>query len=159
MTFDKAGIDLAGQELRMRCDPRQKLEISPNPEHRSLGEGAAQMDESRRTIFSPGNDLGDHRIVERRHRVALPHTGIDPGEFGRREAQSMQGPGLRQKSALRILGIEPCLDRMPVEDEVLLAKRERLAGSDPDCHSTRSSPVTASVTGCSTWRRVFISMK
>lgn len=26
------------------------------------------------------------------------------------------------------------------------------------CHSTRSSPVTSSVTGCSTWRRVFISM-
>ncbi len=27
------------------------------------------------------------------------------------------------------------------------------------CHSTRSSPVTSSVTGCSTWSRVFISMK
>ncbi len=27
------------------------------------------------------------------------------------------------------------------------------------CHSTRSRPVTYSVTGCSTWRRVFISMK
>ena len=27
------------------------------------------------------------------------------------------------------------------------------------CHSTRSRPVTASVTGCSTCRRVFISMK
>ncbi|CAM5431261.1 hypothetical protein SGRIM128S_08675 [Streptomyces griseomycini] len=27
------------------------------------------------------------------------------------------------------------------------------------CHSTRSSPVISSVTGCSTWRRVFISMK
>ena len=27
------------------------------------------------------------------------------------------------------------------------------------CHSTRSRPVTSSVTGCSTWSRVFISMK
>ena len=27
------------------------------------------------------------------------------------------------------------------------------------CHSTRSIPVTISVTGCSTWRRVFISRK
>ncbi len=27
------------------------------------------------------------------------------------------------------------------------------------CHSTRSSPVTSSVTGCSTWSRVFISKK
>ena len=26
------------------------------------------------------------------------------------------------------------------------------------CHSTRSVPVTSSVTGCSTWSRVFISM-
>ena len=28
-----------------------------------------------------------------------------------------------------------------------------------NCARTRSAPVTASVTGCSTWRRVFISRK
>ena len=27
------------------------------------------------------------------------------------------------------------------------------------CHCTRSTPVTSSVTGCSTWMRVFISRK
>ncbi|MFD2397606.1 hypothetical protein ACFSVJ_13745 [Prauserella oleivorans] len=27
------------------------------------------------------------------------------------------------------------------------------------CSATRSTPVTTSVTGCSTWMRVFISMK
>jgi hypothetical protein len=27
------------------------------------------------------------------------------------------------------------------------------------CHFTRSTPLTISVTGCSTWMRVFISMK
>jgi hypothetical protein len=27
------------------------------------------------------------------------------------------------------------------------------------CSATRSTPVTSSVTGCSTWMRVFISMK
>ncbi len=33
-----------------------------------------------------------------------------------------------------------------------------LAGDDA-CHSTRSRPVIISVSGCSTYKRVFISMK
>ena len=62
----------------------------------------------------------------------MPHAGIDPSEFRRRKAQPVQGAGLRQKPALRVLGIEPRLDRMPVQGEVRLADRQRLAGRDPE---------------------------
>jgi hypothetical protein len=43
--------------------------------------------------------------------------------------------------------------------QLLLQQRQRLAAATRSCHSTRSSPVMASVTGCSTCSRVFISMK
>ena len=71
----------------------------------------------------------------------------------------MQRPGRRQEALARVLGVEPRLDR-----------RGRSWRSGPgvsgrgspeatrSCHSTRSRPVIASVTGCSTCRRVFISM-
>ena len=43
----------------------------------------------------------------------------------------MQHPGLRQKIALGILGVEPRLDRMAGRRQILLAPRQRLAGGDP----------------------------
>ena len=60
----------------------------------------------------------------------------------------------------RRLGAQPHLDRVPVEFARPPARRG--SGSPRatrSCHSTRSSPVTHSVTGCSTCSRVFISMK
>jgi hypothetical protein len=47
----------------------------------------------------------------------------------------------------------------PCDAQLVLLQRQRLALATRNCHSTRSSPVMASVTGCSTCRRVFISMK
>ncbi len=79
-------------------------------------------------ILAPGDDLGDHRVVERRHRVALPHPGIDPGDLRRRETQPVQRPGLRQEVALGVFGVKPRLDRMAVPDQILLMPRQCLAG-------------------------------
>ncbi len=47
----------------------------------------------------------------------------------------------------------------PVRVMSSCAKGSRSPAATLSCHSTRSRPVTNSVTGCSTWRRVFISMK
>ncbi len=86
MALDKAGIDLGRGELRVGGDPREKAEIGRDAEHRSLGEGAAQPAKRRRAVLSPDDDLGDHRIVERRYRIPLPHAGIDAGDLRRRAA-------------------------------------------------------------------------
>ncbi len=47
----------------------------------------------------------------------------------------------------------------PVRRTSSCAKGSGSPDATRSCHSTRSRPVISSVTGCSTWRRVFISMK
>ena len=108
-----------------------------------------------------GDDLGDHRIVEGRDLVAFARRRNRRARLPRSGARCATSlPGRRQEALLRVFGIEPRLDRMAVDRE--LAPASSGSGSPAAtriCHSTRSSPVIASVTGCSTCRRVFISMK
>ena len=48
----------------------------------------------------------------------------------------------------------------PVTADVVLAERQRLARGDAELELAPGRvPVTSSVTGCSTWSRVFISRK
>jgi hypothetical protein len=59
-----------------------------------------------------------------------------------------------------MLGVDAALDGVAANLEL----RGRIASSRSpaamrNCAFTRSTPVIASVTGCSTWMRVFISMK
>ena len=68
------------------------------------------------------------------------------------------GPG-RRPEGVRVLGVDAAFDGVPVEADVLLAERQRRAGRDPDLLDDEVEPVIISVTVCSTWRRVFISMK
>jgi hypothetical protein len=60
---------------------------------------------------------------------------------------------------LRVLGVDAHLDGVPVHAHVLLPERDALAGGDPQLRLHQVEPVTISVTGCSTWIRVFISEK
>jgi hypothetical protein len=48
---------------------------------------------------------------------------------------------------------------MAAQDDILLAVAQGLPPAIRICSFTMSTPVTISVTGCSTWTRVFISMK
>ena len=67
--------------------------------------------------------------------------------------------GLRQEVLRRILGAQPRLDRVSGKRISDCCRVKRSPRATRSCHSTRSKPVTASVTGCSTCSRVFISMK
>ena len=49
----------------------------------------------------------------------------------RRPAHERRRAGLRQEPAERVLGVDPGLDRVAVEAQVVLAERQRLAGGDP----------------------------
>src|SRR5271166_2419645 len=116
----------------MRGDPRQKIAVGHDTERRGLGESAAQQGYNRLAILAGNDDLSDHRVVEWRDGIALPYAGIDARDLRRRKPQLMQHPGLRQKPALRVFGVEQGLDRVSAQNEVLLAERHRLAGRDPD---------------------------
>ena len=50
------------------------------------------------------------------------------GEGGRRPPHQLGGAGLRQEPAEGVLGVDPGLDRVPLDGDVLLGEAERLAG-------------------------------
>ena len=103
--------------------------------------------------------LGDHRIVEGRHLAARLDAGIDAhalacGKFAAppacRSTAGSRARDPRHKAAPRPRGRRARTSSCVSGSFSPAATR--------NCHSTRSSPVIASVTGCSTCSRVFISM-
>ena len=101
--------------------------------------------------------LGDHRIVVRRDRAALLDAGIDTHAVGEiaapaacRSTAETRAPDPRHRCAPRRRG--------PASGTASCVSGSFSPAAIRNCHSTRSSPVIASVTGCSTCSRVFISM-
>ena len=103
------------------------------------------------------DQLGDHRIVVRRDLAARLDAGVN-ADTGRaiaaprscRSTAESRCRDPRHKAAPRRRGRRGA--PAPVSSGKLSPAATR------NCHSTRSRPVTASVTGCSTCSRVFISM-
>ena len=107
-----------------------------------------------------GDDLGQHRVEAGADHGAGDEARVHPDAGAGRSARAgRHGAGRGQEAAVGVLGVDAGLDGMAVEADL----RPGSSGSGApaatsSCHSTRSMPVTASVTGCSTWSRVFISM-
>ena len=159
MAIDEAGIELPGAKLRMRDQRLEECRIGVRPDHDGLAERGRKPRERLLAIAAVRDHLGDHRIVIGRDHRARFDAGIDPHALACRQFQRRELAGRRQEAALRILGIKPRLGGVAVDR----ARRVCASGSlspaaTRNCSSTRSSPVIASVTGCSTCSRVFISM-
>ena len=116
---------------------------------------------SRSSAASPcrpvGDELGDHRVVVGRHLAARLDAAVDADIVAAIAAQQSCRSTAESRS------------RDPPH-RCALRRRDHRSGLAPgsaadfspaatrNCHSTRSSPVISSVTGCSTCSRVFISM-
>jgi hypothetical protein len=79
----------------------------------------------------------------------------DPRSAGGHEAGDRAGGG--QEPAAGVLAVDAELEGVPARRRV--GEGERQAVGDAELLATRSTPVTSSVTGCSTCRRVFTSRK
>ena len=110
-------------------------------------------------VATMDDQLGQQRIVVRRHPVAGIQVAVHSHALALRPFQALHGAGAGEEIARRVFGVDPHLQRRAVQANVLLAPGQRLAGGDAQHGLTRSMPVTISLTGCSTWIRVFISMK
>ena len=71
----------------------------------------------------------------------------------------MDGAARWQKTGGHVLGVEARLHRVATQHHLFLGEGSGLPSATASCQATRSWPVMASVTGCSTCNRVFISMK
>ena len=106
------------------------------------------------------DQLGQQRIVVDRDLAPLDDAAVDANARARRLAVEQQRAGLRQEAVRGILGVDAALDGVAALRRARPAPRQRLAGGDDAAaRCTRSTPVTHSVTGCSTCSRVFISRK
>ena len=118
--------------------------------------------ERRRPVGGVGDHLGEHRVVvaaDRRCPRRVRESTRTPvaRRLVERRAPS---PPVGRKPRAGILGVDAGLDGVPGQRDVVLRRSEQLLpAAMRSCRSTRSRPVTSSVTGCSTCRRVFISMK
>ena len=97
--------------------------------------------------------------------VSKPESTPDAVAVAAVELASRRDLERRQPAALRLLVVRPGPRRRAAprsRARAALGALERRAARPrrrASCSSTRSTPCTASVTGCSTWSRVFISRK
>ena len=133
---------------------RRKPTFVARPRIAVLGQRAVQAGERGRAVRAVGDHLGDHRVVVGAdHRAGLDR-GVDahavrvarPAAPGRRTGRSCASSALMRASIAWPRHARP-----------------RTSSASPaatrSCSSTRSRPVTSSVTGCSTCSRAFISRK
>src|SRR5215204_2616775 len=105
------------------------------------------------------DELRKEGVVVRGHHVAGIEVGVDPDARSAGRIIDLDEPGLGQEVAVGVLGVDSELYRVPVGIEGILRDLQMLARDTFSCSATMSTPEIISVTGCSTWRRVFISIK
>ena len=122
-------------------------------------EGAAHARDGFGAVAAADDELGDQRIVVGRDDGIGVGGGIHAhaGAAGHLKRGDASGRG---HEGLGILGVDAALDGVAAELD--RARRRRSSFSPAAmriCALIRSTLVTISVTGCSTWMRAFISMK
>ena len=149
-----AVVACAGAEHRVRDEPAQEREVRGHAGDLGRRERGGKPVERLVARVAGRDQLRDHRVVAGPDLVAFLDAGVDAHRGG--QAQALDASRLRQERP-RVLGVEPHLDGVAVQRRGLTSSRSPRAIRS--CHWTRSTPVTASVTGCSTWMRPFSSRK
>ncbi len=141
---------------------RSRLVVTPWMRARARAPARAAAASDR--VGPVGDDLGQHGVVVRADHRSRLDSAVHPDRSSLvADLEPVQPPGRGQPVAGRVLGVEPGLDRMAAGTRSPPPRAPRRGRAAPaatrSCNRTRSSPVTASVTGCSTCSRVFISRK
>ena len=110
-------------------------------------------------IAVPDAQLGDQRVVEPDDLVALLDPRVDAHAWAGRLCVAHDAPGRRPEPRARVLGVDAALEGVAAQLDVGLGEGSSAPPAISIWARTRSTPVTSSVTGCSTWMRVFISRK
>jgi hypothetical protein len=115
---------------------------------------------------APGGDLDQERVVIRGdHRTGVGGAGIQADAKTRRAAVHRNLAVIGGEVVFRVFGGDAALQGVPAQADVFLERNERVvvAHRAPSvtriCALTMSTPVTTSVTVCSTWMRGLTSMK
>ena len=121
LAVDEAGVlEQRAVEADERSDAAD-LELAERAEH-AAARGLA--------VRVVDDQLRDHRVVQRADLGARSDAGVDANAGAGRLAVDRDPARARQEAVRRILGVDPALDRVAAQDDVLLPQRQRLAGGD-----------------------------
>ena len=123
-----------------------------------LLERAAAARDGLRAVLPAHDQLRDQRVVVRRDDVVAIAVRVDAHARAARQVELADLARVRREGD-RVLGVDAALDGVAAQAEVALRHRELLARRDADLLLHQVDAGHLSVTGCSTWMRVFISMK
>src|SRR5690606_3966782 len=130
------GSDVAGQprvhpaggKFRIGEHSLAERDRRLNSHNDHLGQRPAQANDRGLTGRPPGNQLAQQRIVRRRNDIAGVEVGIDPNPWPSRREIPLNRTNRWRELVVRILSIDPALDRVPVEAYLLLLQVQLLTG-------------------------------
>ncbi len=129
-------LDVPVDETRVEAPRPERIRVAEFFQERNIGLRARDQRLAER-LGKPlqrlvarrpvGDHLGDHRIVIRRHHVAGAHARIDANSLAFGKFQRPELARRRQERVLRVLGIEPRLDRVAIDREIGLGEGQLFA--------------------------------
>ena len=117
---------LAPRRPLLWCASAHNRRMGLGGEPAGVGEPPACRRDPRRAERR-ADDLREHGVERRGHRVALEQTMVDAHALAEREADEVERPGGRDESALRVLRVHTALDRVAGHTHVVLGEAQRLA--------------------------------
>jgi hypothetical protein len=161
---DQRGVEVGFSERVGARHHAQELHVGRQADDVGLGQRFIQPGQRLLARVAVHDELGHHGVVERADGVALAHAGVHAHRAalkGHAVGQAVHGE--RPVAGRKLLSGFSAQMRASMAWPVMRSSSCCSGSGSPaatrNCHSTRSWPVMASVTGCSTCRRVFISMK
>ena len=135
---DEAGIEITGDELRMREQRCLERDVARDALDHERVERVAHLRDRVCTVGAMGDQLADHRVVEHRDLTALVDAGVNADAtcwwhpqrgkhrlLGRLECD--EPARARQEAAQGILGVDAALDRPALAVDLFLREPQRLA--------------------------------
>ncbi len=121
LRLDDAVAGGAVGEARMREQRAVEAEQRRHSADLVLVERAQHPEPRVLAVDAVHDQLRDHRVVQRRDLRAVLHARVHPHARPRRLAVARDPPGGREEAAGRVLGVDPALDRVAGQADVVLA--------------------------------------
>ena len=116
------------------------INIRIDPFYDHLTERGAHLIDRLLSRIRMHDQLRQHRIIVCRNRITAVDRSVDPHAFSSRKVEIRDRSRGRAEIFIRILGIDPALDRMSGQNNILLPLRQWKPGGDPDLFLDQIDP-------------------
>ena len=130
--FHEPGVEPAGPDILVGQQTPDEPDVRRQAEDRRVRQRVVEAAQSLVAIGSPGDHLGQQRVVGGPDLGARQESRVDPHVRAARLRQAQDRAAGGQEARHRILGVHPRLDGVAGRGEVGLRERQRLAGGDAE---------------------------